>query len=125
MSIAAARVYEDCLSASWLSARLGLDVARIEAMRRGGELLAVRPDGAAEWLYPSWQFTGGAVRPVVTRLVAAARSAGLDERRLYELLTMRAGLGRRGESERRLADLVAAGEDEQVVAAVRAASPAR
>lgn len=125
MAPTATHAYDDCLTASWLSARLAVDVQRIEAMRRSGELIAVRPEGLAEWRYPSWQFAGAAVRPVVPRLVAAARSAGLDERRLYELLTMRAGLGRRGDAERRLADLVLAGEDEQVVAAVRAASRGR
>lgn len=115
--------YADCLSASWLSTCLGIDVARIDAMRRAGELIAVRPEGATEWLYPAWQLAAGQPRPAVRRIVAAARAAGLDERRLYELLTLRTGLGRRGGSERRLADLLVAGEADQVVAAVRAASP--
>lgn len=116
--------YDDCLSASWLSARLAIDVARIDAMRRGGELLAVRPPGSAEWLYPAWQLSGGSPRPVIQRIVAVARERGLDEARLYEVLTMRSGLGRRGDGDRRLADLVVAGEDEQVVAAVRGAARA-
>ena len=91
-------------------------------MRRAGELIAVRPPGAPEWLYPAWQLSNGAPRPVVSRIVTAARERGLGEQRLYDLLTMRAGLGRRSGSERRLADLIAEGEDDQIVAAVRAAS---
>jgi hypothetical protein len=123
VSSAATTGYEDCLSASWLSARLAIDVARIDAMRRSGELLAVRPAGSAEWLYPGWQLSQGAPRPVMQRIVAVARERGLDDARLYEVLTLRTGLGRRGGGERRLADLIVAGEDEAVVAAVRSAAP--
>jgi hypothetical protein len=111
--------YPDCLTASWLAARLGIDKARIEAMRRAGELIAVRPPASTEWLYPSWQFAGRAPRQAVPRIVAAARAAGLDEARLYQVLTMRLGLG----GERRLADLLAAGADDQVIAAVRQSAP--
>ncbi|MEP6893660.1 MAG: hypothetical protein ABI927_07745 [Gaiellaceae bacterium] len=122
MSRTSEAAYDDCLSASWLSARLGIDTARIDRRRRAGELIAVRPPGAAEWLYPAWQLSNGVARPVISRIVAAARDGGLSEQRLYDLLTMRAGLGRRGGSVARLADLIADGEDDQVVAAVRAAS---
>ena len=122
MSTTSAATYDDCLSASWLSARLGVDTARIDRLRRARELIAVRPSGGAEWLYPAWQLSNGVPRPVISRIVTAARERGLSDVRLYDVLTMRAGLGRRGGSERRLADLIAAGEDEQVVAAVRAAS---
>jgi hypothetical protein len=115
MSTSSTSRYADCLSASWLSARLGLDTSRIEVMRRAGELIAFRPEGSTEWLYPAWQFRGGRPRPSVPRITAAARQAGLDERRLYEVLTMRLGLG----GDRRLCDLLASGEDERVVAAVR------
>ena len=116
--------YADCLSASWLSARLGIDVARIDSQRRAGELIAVRPAGSTEWRYPAWQFAGGEPRPVVPRILAAARAAKLDEARLYDVLTAPLGLGARGESARRLADLIVSGADDQVVAAVRSASPA-
>jgi len=121
VSTTASPRYDDCLSASWLSARLAIDVARIDAMRRSGELFAVRPPGSAEWLYPGWQLSEGAPRPLIQRILAVARERGLDDARLYDVLTMRAGLGRRGGTERRLADLIAAGEDEQVIAAVRSA----
>ena len=123
MSTVATDRYDDCLSASWLSARLAVDVARIDAMRRAGELIAVRPDGSTVWLYPSWQFSGNEPRPVVRRILSAAREANLDERRLYDVLTLPLGLGVRADSARRLADLVVAGADDQVVAAVRSASP--
>jgi hypothetical protein len=107
--------YASCLSESWLATRLGVDVAQLDVRRRGGELLAVRPDGSDEWLYPAWQFDGGRVRPVVPRIVATARAGGIDERRLYELMTMRRGLG----SPETLVDLLLRGEDDRVVAAVR------
>jgi len=122
MSATPTATYNDCLGASWLSARLGVDTARIDRMRRAGELIAVRPAGGSEWLYPAWQFSDGEPRPAVSRIVTAARDRGLDEQRLYDVLTMRAGLGRRSGSERRLADLIAEGEEDRVVAAVRAAS---
>jgi hypothetical protein len=120
-TVATAR-YDDCLSASWLSARLAVDVATIGAMRRAGELIAVRPKGSTEWRYPAWQFSGGEPRPVVARILAAAHEAKLDERRLYDVLTLPLGLGERGDAQR-LADLVVLGADDQVVAAVRSASP--
>jgi hypothetical protein len=115
--------YDDCLSGSWLSERLGVDVARIDALRRGRELIAVRRAGSAEWLYPAWQFSGGQPRPSVPRILAAAREAGLDEQRLYDILTMRLGLGTRAGPVQSLADLIATGADDQVVAAIRDASP--
>jgi hypothetical protein len=124
LSTVATDPHAGCLSASWLSARLAVDTARIDAMRRSGELIAVRPEGSTTWLYPSWQFEGGRPRPVVARIAAAAREAGLDERALYELLHRPLGIVARGGERRCLADLVAAGEDDQVVAAVRAARPA-
>jgi hypothetical protein len=89
-------------------------------MRRAGELIAVRPEGSTQWLYPAWQFAGGEPRPAVRRILTAAREAKLDERRLYDVLTLPLGLGQR-EGAKRLADLVAAGNDDQVVSAVRAA----
>lgn len=122
MSTVATHPYADCLSASWLSESLALDIARIDTMRRGGELIAVRPEGSTVWLYPAWQFAGGEPRHVVGRILAAAREAKLDERRLYDVLTLPLGLGVR-EGANRLADLIIAGADDQVVAAVRSASP--
>ena len=114
--------YDDCLSGAWLSAWLGIDTARIDRMRRGGELIGIRPAGASAWMYPAWQFQNGKPRAVVPRIVAAAADAGLDGDRLYAVLTMRAGLG--GE-QRRLADVLVAGLDDQVVTAVRESRPQR
>lgn len=112
--------YDDCLSGTWLSTRLGIDTARIDRMRRGGELIALRPQRSAAWLYPAWQFRGSAPRAAVPRIVAAAREAGLDGARLYEVMTMRSGLGA---DRRRLVDVLADGADDQVVAIVRASRP--
>jgi hypothetical protein len=109
--------YADCLPASWLGERLGGIPSQVEAMRREGELIAVRPSGSVEWLYPAWQFDEWTPRRGVARVVAAARAAGLDESALYELLT--APLGMRGRDRARLADLLAAGREDEVVAAVR------
>jgi len=87
-------------------------------MRRAGELIAVREPGSTEWRYPAWQFDAGRPRPGVARVVAAARESGVDESRLYELLT--ATLGLRGGGPR-LVDLLLEGRDDEVVAAVRSA----
>ena len=109
--------YADALPATWLSARLGIDPARIEVMRRGGELLAVRKPGSTEWRYPAWQFDGAKPRQGVARVVATARKCGIDDGRLYELMTGQLGLRDVGG---RLADLLGAGDEDDVVAAVRA-----
>lgn len=109
--------YADCLPGSWLGERLGGNPTRIEAMRRAGELIAVRRPGSVEWLYPAWQFDDWKPRPGVARVVAAAREAGLDESALYELLTAPLGLSGRGGT--RLADLLAEGREDEVVVAVR------
>ena len=113
------RLRSESLTESWLSARLGVDRRRIDVMRRSGELIGVREPGGMAYLYPAWQFQGGRPRAAVSRIVAAAREAGLDDRRLYEVMTMRLGLG----GDRRLCDLLVAGEDEAVMAGVRSAVP--
>ena len=52
-------------------------------MRRAGELVAVRPAGSQEWLFPAWQFgPDGQVRPEVARVLEAARKHGLRPERL-------------------------------------------
>jgi hypothetical protein len=111
--------YTATLPATWLASRLAVDPARIDAMRRAGELIAVREPGSIEWRYPAWQFDAGKPRPSVARVVAVARESGVDETRLYDLLTTRLGLR---DSGRRLVDLLLEGRDDEVVAAVRAAA---
>jgi hypothetical protein len=108
--------YADCLAGTWLAERLAVDPLKIEAMRRAGEVIAVRPPGSLDWRYPAWQFDAWKPRHGISRIVAAAREAGMDETRLYELMT--APLGLTG-SSRRLADLLAEGREDEVVAAVR------
>jgi hypothetical protein len=119
MSAATQTRYPGTLSGPWLAARLGIDPARIDAMRRAGELIAVREPGSGEWLYPAWQFDGAKPRRDVARVTAEARAAGIDESRLFELLSAPLGLG--GGSRRRLADLLLEGRTDDVVAAIRAA----
>jgi hypothetical protein len=109
--------FSAALPATWLASRLAVDPARIDAMRRAGELIGVREPGSTAWRYPAWQFEAGRPRPVVARLVAAARESGVDESRLYDVLT--APLGLRG--GRTLVDLLLEGRDDEVVAAVRTA----
>ena len=110
--------YSRTLPATWLASRMAVDPARIDGMRRAGELIAVREQGSTEWRYPAWQFDAGKPRPSVARIVAAARESGVDDARLYEILTMQLGLRTDGE---RLVDLLLTGREDEVVAAVRAA----
>jgi hypothetical protein len=118
MPVSGPHAYAECVAATWLGERLAIDPARIEAMRRAGELIAVRKPGATEWLYPAWQFQGWTPRAGVSRVVGAARAAGVTDERLYDLLTAPLGLTRSG-GERRLADLLVEGRVDDVVAAVR------
>lgn len=121
MPASAAHAYPECVAATWLGERLAVDPARIEAMRRDGELIAVRRPGTTEWLYPAWQLEGWAPRAGVSRIVGAAREAGITDERLYDLLTAPLGLTRGG-GERRLSDLLVEGRVDDVVVAVRSAS---
>src|SRR6188508_920413 len=106
----------DALPATWLAARMAVDPAYIDGMRRGGELIAVREPGSSEWRYPAWQFENGRPRAAVARIVATAKDKGIDDARLYELLT--APLGLRG-GGRTLVDLLREGREDEVVSAIR------
>ena len=108
----------DALSASWLSTKWGIDTVKINAMRRAGELVAVRPAHSQEWLYPAWQFgPDGQVREDVARLLAAARDRGVKTEQLHELLERRSGMTGGG----RLRDELLTGQMEHVLAAISAA----
>ena len=119
MSPARETRFQNALPAAWLAARMAVDPAYIDGMRRAGELIAVREPGSSEWRYPAWQFDHGKPRGSVARIVATARSCGIDDAKLYDLLTAPLGLR---ESGRRLVDLLQEGRDDEVVAAVRAAA---
>jgi len=106
------------LTTSWLAAKLGTQSARVDAMRRAGELYAFRPPGSQEYLYPAWQFDErGRPLPIVERLIRTAREAGLDDAALEGVLNRRAGLV----GGRRLWELVASGAGEHVLDVVEAA----
>ena len=110
------RLLQESLSGSWLSTRLGVGTQRLDAMRRAGELLGVRRPGGHDYLYPARQFEAdGKPLPVISRLVSAARAAGLTDERLYEVLVSRAGIS----GEDRLVDALRAGRDEYVLGVVR------
>lgn len=117
----ATRAFEhESLSASWLAVRTGLEPRLIEAMRRDGELIGVRPPGSWEHHYPLWQFDEDwRPLPEVKRITQAARERGLGERRLYEVLNARLGLG----GERRLGSALRTGNVDRVLAAIRSATP--
>jgi hypothetical protein len=114
------RVQDRALTTSWLAAKLGMQSGRIEAMRRAGQLYAIRRPGEQDYLYPAWQFDeNGRPLPFVERLIRTAREAGLDDRGLDEVLNRRAGLV----GGRRLVDLVGTGAEEHVLDVVAAARP--
>jgi hypothetical protein len=107
------------LPATWLAQRTAVDPARIDVLRRGGELIAVRAPGSTEWRYPAWQFEDGKPRKGIARIVAVARERGLGDTQLFDLMTAPLGLRNEGRS---LVDLLVEGREDEVVAAIRAAS---
>jgi len=104
------------LPATWLAERLAVDPARIDAMRRDGELIAVREPGSTDWLYPSWQLRNGEPLTSIRRITRAAREAGIDESRLYTTLNAKRGLNGAGQ----VYELLRQGRDDEVVELVRA-----
>jgi hypothetical protein len=107
----------DSLSTSWLGARLGRDPQSLDRLRRAGQILGVRRNGG--YAFPAWQFDAqGRVIDGIPRVIEAARSAGVPDERLGELLQMRLGLA----SQRRLVDSLRDGNVEHVVSVVRRAA---
>ena len=85
------------LTTAWLASRLGTQSARVDAMRRSGELLGVRGHGRKGYVFPAWQF-GRDGKPLtsVQALIRTARAGGVGDEGLYRILDMRLGLtGRR------------------------------
>ena len=114
------RLAQESLSGSWLSTRLGVGTQRLDAMRRAGELLGVRRPGGQDYLYPAWQFAAdGSALPVIPRLVAEGRAAGMSDERIYQVLDSRTGIS----GEERLADALRHGREEYVLSAIRSANP--
>jgi len=106
----------EALSASWLSTKWGVDTVKINAMRRAGELVAVRPTGSHEWLYPAWQFgPDGGLRPELEDILRLARERGLRSEQLAELLERRSGIT----GGERLRDDLVAGRVDHVLEAIR------
>jgi hypothetical protein len=111
-------VRTDSFTTSWLAVRLGTDPAGIDTRRRAGELLAVPVEGGRDYLYPAWQFDAtGHPLPVVARILAAARDAGLDDAALDAFLDRRAETG-----GPRLWELLRAGREDFVLASLRSAA---
>jgi hypothetical protein len=104
------------LSESWLGARTGLDPARLDVLRRRGELLGVRV--GSQYEYPAWQFgPDGQPLPALAAVLSASRSAGVSDERVVQLLNAPAGLG----SDRRLGDALRDGNVEHVVSVILSA----
>jgi hypothetical protein len=119
MRVVDGRLARESLSGSWLSTRLGVGTQRLDAMRRGGELLGVRRPGGQDYLYPSWQFApDGKPLPSIPELIRAARGAGMSDERLYEVLAARTGIS----GEERLADALRQGRDAYVLSVVRSSA---
>ncbi len=109
---------DDSFTTSWLAARLGVDPAQIDARRRAGELLSVPVEGGLEHLYPAWQFDAVGKRlPAVSRMLAAAKDAGLGPAELDAFLNRRAGVG-----GPRMWELVRDGREDFVVSSLRSAA---
>lgn len=116
MRVVDARLVQESLSGSWLSTRLGVGTQRLDAMRRGGELLGVRRPGGHDYLYPAWQFApDGRPLPVIPELVRAGRGRGMSDERLYEVLASRTGIS----GDERLVDALGQGRDQYVLSVVR------
>lgn len=115
MSSKADSRYPNTLPATWLAARMAVDPARIDAQRRAGELIAVREPGSTEWRYPAWQFEKGKPRQGIERIVATARANGIDDAKLYDMLTTPLGLRDGGKS---LVEMLIDGREDDVVAAI-------
>jgi hypothetical protein len=119
MTLVESRLQDESLSGSWLSTRLGVGTHRLDAMRRGGELLGVRRPGAHEFLYPAWQFApDGKPLAAVPQIVRAGRARGMSDERLYEVLVSRVGLAGEG----RLADALREGRGDYVLSVVNTSS---
>jgi hypothetical protein len=109
------------LTASWLSVRFGSDPMSIDARRRAGQLVAYRPGGGAEHVFPLWQFApSGEVLPEVEYVLEHARAAGLSGGELVALLSRRVGLT----GSERFLDLLLAGGVSHVLAEIDRAAAA-
>lgn len=93
-----------------------MDPGRLETLRRRGELLGV-PAGD-HYTFPAWQFgPDGRPLPALATVLSAARSVGIGDERLVQLLNARAGLT----SDRCLGDALRDGNVEHVVSVVLSA----
>lgn len=117
------RIEERSLSGSGLQEQLGVSRQRLGQLRKEKKLLGVRLPIHREVHYPLWQF-GEDGRPlgVMTRLIEAAKEAGMGELALDSLMTNPAAVDA-GDGETP-ADLLRSGDteaEEYVLGVVRAA----
>ena len=107
------------LTTPWLATRLGVQSARVDAMRRSGELLGVPVPNGRGYVFPAWQFgRDGKPLPALQTLVRRARAGGVDETALSRILAMRAGLT----GGRRVVDELRDGNDAPALRALFAAA---
>jgi hypothetical protein len=116
------RLRGEALTLSWAAERLGVGVARLEALVRAGELVAIpgpwpmRQAHRSEHgcFLPGWQFGDGRPRPGVPAVVRAAADAGWTSLDLHLFMTTPLR-----EGEAAPARLLRAGEVDSVVALIR------
>ena len=82
-----AETYPGTLPATWLAQRAAVDPAKIDALRRAGELIAVREPGSIEWRYPAWQFENGKPRQAMVRLSRSQCRAPLQWMAMQSLVS--------------------------------------
>jgi hypothetical protein len=109
------------LTTAWLASRLGTQSARVEVMRRSGELLGVRVPGRPGHIYPAWQF-GRDGKPLANlqMLIRTARAGGVGDEGLYRILDMKTGLT----GSRRVVDELRDGNNAPALRAIAAARKA-
>lgn len=89
------RLRDEALTLPWAAERMGIDVARVEALVRAGELLAIpgpwpmrqaHRSGLGCFL-PGWQFDDGRPRSALSSVLGAAAAVGWTSLDLHLFMT--------------------------------------